>query len=387
MMYLYFILLFIIVILVIFKLYIKIKYKFWAHQPMFHNYNLYYKYFKRGIINYELPKINKYYNFYNVIVDDYQNINDNTIKEIINLLQNESHPFNPKNNHKENNNIYSKFSSYFIGCNNKSFVSIYYKKKSLFDKTEKGMLYSIMTTRALNITLNNLKIFKIYYIDYLCISNDYKNDDIINELFQTHEYIQRHKNKDIKSTLFKSTKKIPGIIALTKYNIYNFDFNNILKQQLPCGSMQLIEITKQNIQLIISLIYSQKNRIECFIIPDLTNLLNLINNDIYKIYGIIQHDILISCYFFRNNNTVNYTIECYSSISNCYYKTFFIGFCMAIEKLKAKHVIIESISDNYIIINYIFSLNIKPMLTKSVFFYFYNYIIKPISSDKMFILI
>ena len=195
---LYFLLLFIIVVIIIFKLYVKIKYKFWAHQPVFHSYNLYYKYFKKGIIDNKLPKINKYYNFYNIKVDKYENICDNTRKEIINLLQNEVHPFNPKNN-----NIYSNFPSYFIGCNSKSFVSIYYKKKILFDKNEKGMLYSVMTTRALNVTLKDIKIFKIYYIDYLCICND----NIINEVFQTHEYIQRHKNKDIKVTLFKSTKK------------------------------------------------------------------------------------------------------------------------------------------------------------------------------------
>ena len=151
--------------------------------------------------------------------------------------------------------------------------------------------------------------------------------------------------------------------------------------------MQLIEINKQNIQLLISLIYDQKNKIDCFIIPDLTNLLNLINNDVYKIYGIIQHDILISCYFFRNNNVENYTIECFSSISNCYYKTFFIGFCIAIEKIKAKHIIIDSICDNFIIINYIFSLNIKSILITPVFYYFYNYIIQPIASEKIFILI
>ena len=65
MLILYFILS-IFVILILFKLYVKIKFGFWAYQPVFHRYNLLYWIYPCGIINKELPETNKFCNFYNI---------------------------------------------------------------------------------------------------------------------------------------------------------------------------------------------------------------------------------------------------------------------------------------------------------------------------------
>ena len=61
--YLYLIILLIFILLILFKFYIKIKYGFWAYQPVFHRYNLLYWICKPGIINKELPETNKYCNW------------------------------------------------------------------------------------------------------------------------------------------------------------------------------------------------------------------------------------------------------------------------------------------------------------------------------------
>ena len=65
--------------------------------------------------------------------------------------------------------------------------------------------------------------------------------------------------------------------------------------------MQLIEITKLNIRLLVDFISNQREKFECFVLPSYSNLLNLINSGTYHIYAIIENNNLIACYFFRNS--------------------------------------------------------------------------------------
>lgn len=386
---LYFILLFI-VIFIIFKLYVKIKYKFWANQPVFHKYNLYYRFLKNGIINKQFPKLNRYCNFYNIIGYDYHNIDNNIIKQIIQLLKTDT---NLSILDKQNYNITSDlFSSYFIGCNSKSFISIYIKNNPFFLYNsnissihhENLSLYGIITSRPLNITLKNNISFKTYFIDFLSIHKDYINSEILEELIQTHYYTQSYKNNNILILLFKLRQPINCIVPLTTYSICTFNILNLPKHNILHPSMQILQINKQNIRLLIKLIYTLRNKLECFIIPDLSNLLNLINCNIYKIYGIIYNDILISCYFFRTQNKI---IECFASINNCSSEIFINGFFTIIKNLKINEIIIENISFNNIIIYNFSLLNILPISISYFTYYLYNYRKNTILSDKIFILI
>ena len=61
--YIPYILLCIIIIIFLIMAIIKIKFKFWALQPVFHIYDIRYMFFPPGIISHELPIENKYCNF------------------------------------------------------------------------------------------------------------------------------------------------------------------------------------------------------------------------------------------------------------------------------------------------------------------------------------
>ena len=52
------------ILLILCKVFIKIKYKFWAYQPVFHYYDLWYWIYQKGIINNHLPEANKFCNFF-----------------------------------------------------------------------------------------------------------------------------------------------------------------------------------------------------------------------------------------------------------------------------------------------------------------------------------
>ena len=164
--YLY--LLFIFLILyIICKVYIRVKYKFWAYQPVFHYYDLWYWISQKGIINKELPEINKFCNFLNISTWDFSELDKNTLKDIIGLIR----TYYYRNNNANYLPTLSSFSSYFIGNNDKTFISLYYSPTIILDKDLSTIpdkqLLGVITGRPVNITLKNLQTFKAYYIDYL----------------------------------------------------------------------------------------------------------------------------------------------------------------------------------------------------------------------------
>ena len=68
-------------------LYIKIKYKFWAEQPVFHVYNINYMLFPPGIIDENLPTKNKYTNFTNIETIDVSKLSQLKRTDIVHFIQ------------------------------------------------------------------------------------------------------------------------------------------------------------------------------------------------------------------------------------------------------------------------------------------------------------
>tara|TARA_B100001093_G_C26840105_1_gene1020156 strand:- start:1377 stop:2552 length:1176 start_codon:yes stop_codon:yes gene_type:complete len=388
--YLYLLLTFFVILLLITKIYIRIKFGFWAYQPVFHYHNLLYWIYPNGLINKHLPNINKFCNFYNIHTEEYNNCDKKTLKEVVELLRtyyynNKSGKYLP---------TLESISSYFTGNNGKTFISRY-------NKYEFNELLAVMTSRPLNMSLKTSKTLKIYYVDYLCVHSQYRKKGIAPEIIQTHEYQQSHKNNSSQISLFKREGKITGIVPLTVYKSYQFVISDILPQVLPHDSMKLIEINKLNINLLALFIHSQKNKYDCLIIPDIGNIINLINNETYKVYGIIENNKLIACYFFKDsfmyyneNNSDKYdikSVEFFASITNCHHDEIFIkGFSLALhtysKKINFKLVTIENISNNNIILNYIFRQNLIIKIISPTAYFLYNYVTRPILSERAFIL-
>ena len=87
--------------MIILFMYIRIKFKFWALQPVFHFYDLYYWIVNAGVIQQELPSKNRYTNFKNIKTISYdilseQNIKDLTLLVQLNYLRNNENTFMPQ---------------------------------------------------------------------------------------------------------------------------------------------------------------------------------------------------------------------------------------------------------------------------------------------------
>ena len=160
------------------RLYIKIKYKFWSIQPVFHYYNLLYWIKPVGLIKKDLPSINKYCNFLNITTTEFAERKDNELNNIIKLIQTYYY--------RNINNNYipplSSFTSHFIGNNGKTFISTYYS----FQSKNIPELIATLSSKPLNVILFNDLKFSIYYVDNLCVHKQYRNKEIAPQIIQTH---------------------------------------------------------------------------------------------------------------------------------------------------------------------------------------------------------
>lgn len=72
-----------IMLCMLFFAFIKLKYPFWAIQPVFHFYDLYYWIINAGIIRPELPSKNKYTNFNKINTKSFSYLNELTKKKYV----------------------------------------------------------------------------------------------------------------------------------------------------------------------------------------------------------------------------------------------------------------------------------------------------------------
>jgi hypothetical protein len=407
-MILYYILVLLIIFYLLFKLYIKITYNFWAYQPVFHSYNLINWIKPNGIVNDE-PKINKYSNFIDITTKNFFDFNEEEITNIVDLINKHFKTdkqfktiFNKKfqANYSINKN---SFVAFFTGHMNKSYISIY--KKQLYSLNEQNIqniqnttgIIGVLTGKPIIIIINNNNL-KSYFIDFLTVDNSYLNKDIEGQLIQTHAYYQMHNNKKFKTSLFKHNGTLKGIVPFTRYNSYIFN-SALIHTKYNCY-YKIIEISEVNFYLLINLINVSKHYFKCIIMIDESNLLHLILKNIYKIYGLLDPNAneLKCCYFFKQNNIILNIKELYkkenkkiilfdlvASINNCDNIEFINGFLLVLNK--KSYINIENISYNNILIRYLLNNSLSALNISKNSYFLYNYINKPVISKNMLIII
>ena len=161
-------------LLIILYIWIKLRFQFWSRQPVFHIYNIYYWLFYQGIIQKELPEKNKFYTY------NYKKTTDYTPSKAL-----------------------TEFIIHFLNRKDIVYIPTIKTMTSLFKQSiqpllttyyKNNQLIGCITARQLTISLNQTINIPCYYIDFLCVHKDYRNQNIAPTLIQTHEYNQRKKN-------------------------------------------------------------------------------------------------------------------------------------------------------------------------------------------------
>jgi GNAT superfamily N-acetyltransferase len=383
-------------------LYIRFKFGFWRIQPVFHIYDLHYYLFPPGIIQHGVPERNKYCNFKDIETLKFDSLDSYKISKFATFvqshyLQNKENVFLPQ---KEN------IIPYFTGYNHPCFLSFYNTSEILLDcKTnssiENTKIIGAITSRPLRIYINNGSknaFFDAYYVDYLCVDKSYRKAGIAPQIIQTHEYNQRILNNKIVVSLFKREGELTGIVPLCVYSTYGFEMRTWKRPPRLPPYLGVIEIGPKNMQHLIDFIKTQNPKFDIIVMPEISNILELIKTGNIYCY-IIVHDFEVLCaYFFRKSCAyMRKNVEilsCFASINattkNRNNDVFVQGFKVALWKIYKKHpgfqyAVIEDISDNNAIIKNIM-LRTKPTVVSPTAYFFYNFAYPTFKPAKCLIL-
>jgi len=388
-----YIILAIISIYIIFMAYMKIRFHFWSIQPVFHIYNLFHWYTPFKIIKPELPEMNKYVNLIDISTKDVTEMSNTDITRFCNFiksyyLHSKGSEYLPKKRH---------IMEYLYASNHPSFISIYKSPSLLFAKDNcisYDEFYSVMSARVLHISFKDQKTFPVYYVDNLCVHPSMRKKGIAPKSIQTLYYNLRRKNAKIKVFLFKREGEMTAIVPLCIYDTYGYDVQSLPHMELMHASIKLIQITSQNLHLAVEFIFNRSKLMTCMIVPEVTNILNLMKSGNIILYALIENDYLISLYFYRDAAILyqdQKTMECIGSLSACPFEDIFLaGFFMSVRKsakqFKTSKVLIENTSNNTLVNKYIETQNIIPFLKSPTGFFLYNYVSYTLPADKCFIL-
>lgn len=385
-------------ICIIILLYIKIKYRFWIYQPVFHKYDMYYMLFPPGIINNKLPLKNKYTNFTNIKTLPFEEISQIKINQFVNFiknnyLQNGYNTFSPTN---------KKINSQFASHNFSSYISFYTENIKLNFKNSNNIIddvkiLGVITSRPLNVIINSPQLlkFNLYYFDYLCVNLKHRKKGLTSQIIQTHEYNQRHFNKKIKVGLFKRERQLTGIMPLCVYKTYGFHIFKWNKPYPLHSKYSVINIKNENLYKVIDFIKINISLFDIIIKPDCSNILNQIQNESMLIGVIIIQDEIKCVYFFKKTHSyIKDNLEiltCSASIkmpdfpNELFIQGFKITFWDYAEKYNYGCCVIENISQNNLLIQNI-SIKTKPFIITPTAYYFYNYGCHQFRPEKVLII-
>lgn len=396
---------FFVLCIILLFIYIRLKYKFWVLQPVFHFYDIYYWFINVGVIRKELPEKNRYVNLEKITTKPFENIDEETLKQIVllirlNYLRNNENKFEPK---KEN------IVPYFVGHNTKSFWTYFMEPELLIDnktgKTiEEKKIISVITSRPLHVKINNSRKdaeFDVYYVDYLCVHRGWRKKNIAPQMIQTHEYNQSHNNRQICVSLFKREEELTGIIPLTVYKTYCFNMRNWRQPDQLEARITVLTGDKQNIYYLYNFINEatrneMANKWDITIYPEISNLMELVSTKNLFVKMLVIEGNIEAVYIFRKTCTFiekeKDIISCIASINgtNMSTRDFIKGFKVSLWSIIKDHknfgyLTIEDISDNTCIINNI-SIRTHPLVVSPSAYFFYNFAYSPFKSERCLII-
>lgn len=377
--------------------YIKITFRFWALQPVFHVYDFYYYLFPPGIINRALPEKNAYYNETNIETLNVDDLSDYSSKQFVRFLR--------KHYLQQGENCYTPTKQtilpYFIGNHAACFISYYYQDELLHHlknstTSPNKKLIGVMSSRPLHVTLTKGNVqFDLYYVDHLCVDSMYRKQGVAPQIIQTHHYHQRHRNRNISISLFKREGVLTGIVPLCVYTTYGFDLTHRMNVEPLHPSISLVECGKTNIHILLDFIKEQMTDFDICIQPEVSNLIECIQTKNVFVFMVIQENVVTSAYFFRKLSTSMRkgcdAVCCFASINNAHgdHDTFVHAYHVALSKICDKEnflfSVVESISNNSILIQHI-TKKMKPSLVSPTAFFFYNFAYPTFDPKKCLIL-
>ena len=402
-------------ILVLFA-YIKLKYPFWNNQAVFHTYDFYRYFCSNPYIVYQVPTKTKFLDLSQIRTYNYLDTTDYEQKEFANLLQCYYIPTERITHNITMDDLFTYLSGHVEPC----YLSLYHPKSfHVIDSslnqpniqvTQTNNALGCISSRPLTLlyksTLNEFHYEKlsIYFIDYLCVHRQEKQQNLNRKLLQTHEYNQRLMNPNIKVSLIKKEMDLfDGVVPLVTYYTHTYRLNKIRLVDLP-DHYYIEEIKETNLHLLSEFfIHTSENTnktayFDVILFNDISNILALIKQKMLYIYCLKRKDNIHAFYFFKNMRTYyedveGNTIQLLSSIMNCSsHELFYNGFMNSLSTLlklnkDVQMMLFDEIAHNSVLLQQ-WSQQNKPIFSNQNAYYLMNFIYpcSPMLKERCFIL-
>lgn len=359
----------------LFYIYIKLRYRFWSSQPVFHTYNLKQWIIPSGIIQSKLPqKQEKFYNW-KINTDNFQEISTEKKALICYFL----------NKNLSKNQLLSCFEKGY----NRSYVSFLYSHMSIPTSDHQNYntkkLQSCMLSKTLNGFINKNKVKISFIYDYK-IHKTSKNKNIdYQKLFYTHYFNSRSIGAP-HIFLFKQKGSIPWLTPCTTFYAYKFDtkYLNNVNFNIP-SNISIRQIKSGSFRMILHFFGEISKKFTFYSTPDFANLKNMISTNLITPFVIMDNNNIVGILVFRNNNKSTlliasacfpkYRIYLFTSLQNSLY--------LLKKYKKYQEVVVENISNNNYIIKEILKRKV-PKEKQQISYYFYNFSIRPFMSPSCF---
>lgn len=368
-----------IIVLVIYLAFIaffKIKYPFWAKQPVFHFHNLYYWIKPPGIIQHSLPKPNKFFDN-NIIFDKIENISKLKKKEFTRLIQ--RHYMHRKGTHY--NPSFNSIFSYLD--NTKSYIGMKYDNQQLT---------GAITGRPLDCFINGNNIV-INYVDFLCVRKDKRKQGVAPKLIYTYMIEQRKAVSTSHIFVFKRETASTFIVPLCCYMTYGFSLQYMRSPHPIKEVIRFTQLTSKQLDIVYRYQQPLQKEFKCLIFPPYSHLAHLLDSHTIKLYALVHKSDIYALYFFRKTDTKideENIIECFGSFCNCKNNMdlFIQGFLNSVwkerEDINAGTLIIENIGHNSLILKSYISSNTVQFKSPTSY-YFYNFAYHPFQANDVLI--
>ena len=380
------------ILYLLFFAFIKLRFRFWSSQPVFHLYNLYYWIWPCGIIQHGLPPKTKFYEA-KVLTKKWQDFS--TEKKALFYTLIKGHFLNEKK--EKYNPPKHAVMDYFHAHNRNSHLSLQFElspatnNKRLSNKTFKKVI-SAMTTRPLNALLNNNKV-KVDYVDFLCVHKSHRKKGLAQKIIYSH-YFNSRKDKAGPVFLFKREGNINFIVPLTVYTAYVFPLKNLKHPNLELPNNIICHlINDSNFALFSHFFEEIKKNFKCFISPESSHIKYLVSKKLLFICLVMEGQQPIATYIYRNPHTSyegKQSVELIASYYqlgyyNEYIKSFRNTIVLINQIFPIDILILERISNNTELNDFL--LKRYPVLWKCPMAYFlYNFAYRPFFPSDVFLI-
>ena len=296
------------VVLVLSWIFIKVRYKFWATQPVFHVYDLKYYLSPPGIIRKSVPEKNKFFH------PDirFRDINGSSIEPAFCAFIRRCYMRNGANRYVPDT---SNILPYFGGHSQKCYLSVLDATEDLVIAkhgriVQRPAVVACMTSRPMMCEFEDPRGerdgFMCNYVDYLCVDETRRGAGIASQIIYTHEYhVQRVTGMPTVS-VFKREGAFMGIVPICAYEMEGFDMRTWRPMPpLPANAGKVVRCTPATLYMIADFLRRRaKTDFGLYLGVSDGNLAEIIRTENVYIYLYVDASgAIASAYFFRHTCT------------------------------------------------------------------------------------